>query len=978
MSSLKSPVSETTESSRLSPSYSVTSNDCDSSFYFDDDDDYDNVEYNTFGDFKNEINAEEEYHDDYDDDDDDCESSCDSTVVNDKPPRVVRPPPSASKQEQAKFYWELCYGKDKANINLAVRSWSASRKPPMKSCLSAKKTQWSEIAQSSSKRSARRTLNNSSNQRSTPTTCDHFNFNQDGKCSHNPSPLERDGTTTSLNGHDTPNIKTPKSNNDSDVKSVKFGYASAAEFESSRPTVELTPLPTDTARERFPVEERDDSSDDGSTEMHRETARNAERLALWDDDFDDFVDNDIAMDDDCSDDERNSRMSVSSRDRRSERRSSVFYSKGGGSLIEKGKRAEPSGRDTDHESMQRYDERRFSSISQVSLQTVSPSIERSPYRLSSESDTSKPNSLEFSSPSVSESFRLSTSDSDVSKITPTAAVQSSSLLLRSVHSEGGASVVRNRFACHEDITQDLKPSQLDSTLRKAERNICRLDFNSTNQNSLINKIINLDVMECDCDEKFNIMLNKQFGLLLRERSNYFGSSFDIAISALLNNILNKMDIHSQHLTFSEAICHCLSLKSPWEATIDKQDMSEVINMSVSYLEQEISTIQECDSKMTRLLAGCVHQNFESLDRTDLYSTLIETAMSNWESLETQALQTVSSCFQLFHESNCEEEAILRKMISNVDDDHQAKRRPTRQVLQARIQSEMKTLEDLENEIYMNEKELNLLCHLSSLCSMNVEVEMDCPLVAVDYYLLNQILTFNQSVLMLDQIELSFPHFDGDSSSTIIKWSSKRQIVHQKRQSLSSLDSDMSAEGMMDLLSTTPSVHRTTNVKTSCDEYLPKGCAAFKLYTAILDSERTNELIAYFFREEQETGILIVTDIFQRLNLLAMDVMELQKYYSCRVEKPSKSTSIMLNVTISLGISFSIGIRFTYDLSNGRTILYSIPSDVFIFPITGEPSVPINALLRISKHVIANGPISNAYLLKRICSAVVDALQGRDY
>jgi hypothetical protein len=184
--------------------------------------------------------------------------------------------------------------------------------------------------------------------------------------------------------------------------------------------------------------------------------------------------------------------------------------------------------------------------------------------------------------------------------------------------------------------------------------------------------------------------------------------------------------------------------------------------------------------------------------------------------------------------------------------------------------------------------------------------------------------------------------------------------------------------MMDLLSTTPSVRRSTNLKTSCDEYLPKGCAAFKLYTAILDSEHTNELIAYFFREEQETGILIVTDIFQRFNLLAMDVMELQKYYSCRVDKPLKSMSIMLNVTISLGISFSIGIRFTYDLSNGRTILYSIPSDVFIFPITGEPSVPINTLLRIAKHVISNGPISNAFLLKRICSAVVDTLQGRDY
>jgi hypothetical protein len=232
----------------------------------------------------------------------------------------------------------------------------------------------------------------------------------------------------------------------------------------------------------------------------------------------------------------------------------------------------------------------------------------------------------------------------------------------------------------------------------------------------------------------------------------------------------------------------LSLKSPREATIDKHNMSEVINMSVSYLEQEISTIQECDSQMTRKLAGFVHQNFESLERTDLYSTLIETAMSDWENLETQALQTVSSCFQLFYESNCEEEAVLKKMITNIDYDHQARRHPTRPGFQAQIQSEIETLEELEQQIYVNERDLNLLCHLSSLCSMKVEVEMDCPLVAVDYYLLNQILTFNQSVLMLDQIELSFPHFDGDSSSTIVNWSSKRQFEHQKRQSISSLDS----------------------------------------------------------------------------------------------------------------------------------------------------------------------------------------------
>ena len=51
------------------------------------------------------------------------------------------------------------------------------------------------------------------------------------------------------------------------------------------------------------------------------------------------------------------------------------------------------------------------------------------------------------------------------KDTPKMDMSSSSSLLRSVHSEGGAQDWRTR---HDDVTQELKPNQLDLRLQKAE------------------------------------------------------------------------------------------------------------------------------------------------------------------------------------------------------------------------------------------------------------------------------------------------------------------------------------------------------------------------------------------------------------------------------------------------------------------------------------------------------------------------------
>jgi len=147
------------------------------------------------------------------------------------------------------------------------------------------------------------------------------------------------------------------------------------------------------------------------------------------------------------------------------------------------------------------------------------------------------------------------------------------------------------------------------------------------------------------------------------------------------------------------------------------------------------------------------------------------------------------------------------------------------------------------------------------------------------------------------------------------------------------------------------------------------------YAILLNGDHMKAFITRQFQQEG-FGLFTVSDVFQRLALMAKDIMVLQKYYTCRFEIPPRSSNAILHVTICLGQSCSLGLRFTYNLSDERTILYSIPSDVYIMSITGEPAVPINILLRVANSFLAIKPRCNAFILRRTCSAIVDTLQGR--
>jgi len=951
----------------FSPNFSPSSIDTGGgySLYFDDDDEADYADGIPI-----DFDSNEE-SDDNDNDDDDDDLSCDSTVVNDKPPRIVRPPPTATKAEEAKFYWDLCYGNEKEKIALPpLNSWSVKRKPPAKSCLSSKKTPWTEIALSHKKRMKKGEKGSIQDQYHTPVGPDQFE--QFKKITAHPSPMKGDGVI--FNNHKSPIMKTPQGCQSRSTRRIKFGISSAAEFESTRPTVELTPLPSEKVRERFPVDEKDVSSDDDSVQMHHETARNGARLAMWDDDFDSYVDewdeNDSDVDDDsddCEDSFRTginmSRRSSESRrksvnSRRGDRRSSIFFSREGGSLVKSNnnddssrEKRNPNGDDDDimignHQ------------------QILSPDCR---------------DDMHFSSPSTAcASYRLSTSESETSKVTPKSDVNSSSSLLRSVHSEGGASMGRN----HDDTTQELKPSQLDITLRKAEKD----QFSKKNIAVLRSSIINRMINEAqDVEEGITSISDHNIGSLLCELTHYYGCMHDITISSFFNNAMNISRAQSL-IDISEDIDETISMNSINTDNIGRNDVIELLNMSVSLLEQQTPTEEEIDERMLRIISESFFQRNDSVVIYNLYSTISEIAFMQWNQLEMQALQTMSSWFQPVHQANCEEEVSILMLMQKCQYCGSSRKcRNKREILaetKRRVIYENEAINAIESAIQKEEEELIKLSYLGSHWSSKVEVDMHAPLAVIDHTLLKFLLEFSSKTLSLDQFEVTYPHLGGVNSATQVTLSLGIQDdpTDERRVSMTSIDSGLSSNRKITLVSRTPEMKRLTasahNGPTNNESRLPAGSAAYKLYSIMLDSEYLNKFILSCFNQDVEAAILTATDIFQRLNLLARDVMELHKYYSCRVENPSKTSTVVLHVTISLGVSLSIGIRFTYDLSNEKTILYSIPSDIFILPITGEPSVPINLLLRVAKHTVWSEPILNAFVLKRTCTTIVDTLQGR--
>jgi hypothetical protein len=204
-----------------------------------------------------------------------------SNQWEDEPEERLPPVEHLEPQERTQRYWQWCYG-DKTEP-IPQSSWSASRAPPAKSCLSSKK-----------------------------------------------APMVRAVTleTPTLNRLSITTFETPSNSPDDDTvvvvhkstssKSVQFGTPSAAEYDKDGPPKELTPMPSEVAKERFPL------TAPVQEEATEETKCNSATLAEWDNDFDSYLNDD----DDDEDDELETMLFS-----RKSRRSSGFFSPDAASLL---------------------------------------------------------------------------------------------------------------------------------------------------------------------------------------------------------------------------------------------------------------------------------------------------------------------------------------------------------------------------------------------------------------------------------------------------------------------------------------------------------------------------------------------------------------------------------------------------------------------------------------------------------------------
>lgn len=991
----ESPIQEDLDSSLSSSSPMSMEPGAFSSFYYDDTVDGEdghadlnssrtstptyNREYEAVGDERgngqNEQIEQEEIEDDeendadnFQDDEEEDNESDESTVVNDLPPaRLQKPPPGATKEQQDRFYWELCYGqsKGKNQASLSQRppiSWSATRKAPAKSCLSAKKTPWTKIANSAKKRVELR-----SRLASGETDTGNDNGTPGGWAN-----------TASVC---TPKFSTPQGNDtdieswSSDVnRSVKFGDSSAAEFESSRPTVELTPLPPEQAREQFRVDEKEVESDEESVELHLETARNADTLAQWEDDFDSFCDERDSDDDEQlealvqrkrpnvrgsgrstgSSASRRDRDRRSSRGGRGDRRSSAFFSKEGGSLLS------PDDMELDERQKTNSPEK-----TQNNTTLIVTSGETNEPRASLSSTES---SLQFSSPStIGGSFlRLSSSGSESSKATPTTDLTSSSNILRSMHSAGGASIGRDAYNNRQDESnQDFKPSQLNFALQKAKNGSSPSGIrpqteqnhdNSTHQSDLLSKLTMNPSMVVNAAE-----------LLLESKTEF---SLQHKISSLLSIEGVPPEECSSLLAIASDLDGQVHSSQGCVSDIGHDEVAHVVQMSVITLMEEYNKNQDdVDEEKIASIVEKMEIHLDQSEIEDVYALLAEHSNMKWLVQEMEALELAKDWLLPLYKSNRKEEDRIANILNRIDPQCLKIKEKRRHKLLSLHKDQLGAVCELEATIENEMYQLEVLKHQAHFLTCKCEVELSKPHQMLKSRLLETLIPYDCEV-QSSPLKITYPHLD--RSQTLVSWeaASDTPLKRDKRESICTTES---SDSTIALLMNTPKTKRLKVKQEAGQQVLPVKSVARKLYCRFLDGDCMKIFLAEQFKFEQEMGILTVSDAFQRLNLMALDILELQKYYNCRLEMPPKSNLVQLQVTISLGQLCSVAVRFIYDTSSQKGLLCPVPIEVFVEPISGEPAVPINTLLQIAKHALISNAGTNAFILRRTCSAIVDSL-----
>ena len=423
----------------------------------------------------------------------------------------------------------------------------------------------------------------------------------------------------------------------------------------------------------------------------------------------------------------------------------------------------------------------------------------------------------------------------------------------------------------------------------------------------------------------------------------------------------------------------------------RNDISDVLRMLVSLLEQQIpmSTSQgvyEVQTQGVQFHELFVEDEVEDYYIEELFYGFAEAAFYEWQKIEVEAMHTSQSWVQPVYESNREEEANLVICMKNT---HLGKDPMTINRFQGEggLEELRWTVEQLQGIINEEEKIVERMEIEAAYWSSMLDLAKSSSHAVIDFALLDKLLSFEAESLLADDLVISFPHIDGPRSKTMFRWKNNAQdedfsycTDHGANDSMSVISSDIS---MCAIITGIPIVNRLSSLRSedeahesqSHEPYLLSGSVAYDLYLLLLCGGHMDALIPHRFDLEHEMGILTMSDVFERLALLAKDIIAVQEDHLCQLERGLKEHSVVIRVTISLGQSSSVGIRFTYDLSNERCIIYCIPTEVFVYPVTADTAVTTTNLQKVANEMLSIEPKSNVFLLERMCSSSVNTLQG---
>lgn len=865
---------------------------------------------------QNEINKDDMY-DDIDDDDD---LSCASTVImEDRPPRCIRPPPTSSKEEQAKFYWEWCYGTNSPFPNNNVRN---TEKQPLKSCLSAKKTQWTEIAKSATKR---REMRQALEQMTPNENVVQSHWNTSSTNHIDNSIHNNNNSMTHI--HTTPKMTTPPNAVfTSSKKKVQFGSASAAEFKSSRPTVELTPLTKDQAMKEFPLDKEIIEEEE---EEHQETAINGAILAAWDDVFDDYANDDfddgdsiMLMNDDDDDGNENTMLSSRSlvthsgsrrKSVKGRRSSSFFQRENGGSLL-------PNSNGVSSSETNDFD-----------METE--------YIRQDHSSPSKRDSLLFSSPSeLGDSWRLSTSDSEGSRITPITDVTSSSSVLRSLHCSGGAHMGHSA----DDLYQkDLQPNQLDLKLQRAEA--CEMMDCTNNDDDLIN-MKSADTFE---SQDLHLILRSSLIDVIREH--------ELTVSMFASDI--GMNVDEQRLSLLGMKCDVDVVTQSQTSWFPYQDYTvDLLKNAIDILEdQNLIHTQNASDFTSQLKLLQIHPRKY---KDELYEFCTRSAITKWLSCEEEALRSsLAWLAESLKQMYITEESTLANLLNDMKSISLIES-VSKKSTQSQIDTELNNIEKLQQCIYSEDRMLQKARlqaeYLESRC------ELEYNRLHVDdsnYKVLHSILPY--TCHFEDDLTISYPHFDNETSSTIVKWkphNSKMEESVESKQSLSPLMSHSE-----------PSIILAKFQHSNIRAQFPEGSAALELYSKILNSDVLKGFILNQFKVEDELAVLTTADSYSAIDCLILDLLHLERTDGSDVQVIDiDSNAFDIVLSLRLDKCHSVGLRFSYALTQERTLLNFLPCNISVTP--NESNGSYEHLSTFISKYISTAP-RNTFLLSSICSHV---------